>query len=339
MQISRLVLENYRGFERAEFDLRHPDGAPLPVALFVGPNGSGKSSALTAITTLLTSRWGHYGGPEFTVRDVRDGAREASVQLSAEDVVGDKSVQLVLGARYPMKPGVPKPESNVSPDVIDWVDRLHDQTSAHPTGLVVALDAHRLLPPLEVDAVDARLVTTNPRANALAPSVKRDRALWFRFAQLEQWIVNLDHLRARAKADRGEAYPLWDMLIEGLDALLAPVRFEGIDEALQARFRTPTGSVSLASLSDGFRSVFVIVAELVLRLSLATEDPYAALDQPAVCLIDEIDAHLHPRWQTQIVRGLQKLFPRVQFIATTHSPYVVASVEPHEVFQLGEIEP
>jgi predicted ATP-binding protein involved in virulence len=47
---------------------------------------------------------------------------------------------------------------------------------------------------------------------------------------------------------------------------------------------------------------------------------------PAVCLIDEIDTYLHPKWQYSILDALVKAFPNVQFIVTTHSPYVVGSI-------------
>ena len=333
MRLRRVEIQGYRGLQSATFDLTHPDGDPLPVAAIVGPNGSGKSSVLAAITGTLTQHWSPYGGSKLSVRDIAN--ESAEVKLQVDDAIGEERRSFTLragGIRHGGWTGGDPDEARW------WSDALSDARPA-TTGLALAFDAHRLIPPLEVDEVNERRVTTTARGNALAPSLRRDRTMWFRFAHLEQWIVNLDHLRARAKADRGEAFPLWDMLVQGLDEILAPVRFEGVDAALEVRFATPTGSVPLSALSDGFRSVFVIVSELVLRLSLATDDPYAALDQQALCLIDEIDAHLHPRWQLQIMRGLQRLFPRVQFIVTTHSPYVVASLEPHEVFRLGEIDP
>lgn len=332
MQLSRISIQGYRSLKDATFDLRHPDGGPLPVAAIVGPNGSGKSSVLAAVTGTLTELWPRYGGPRLHPRDVQHD--RAEVCLSVEDVVQGERRSLTLRASGGKEKWTGHGDEGFTP----WHDAL-SRGEPSATGLAVAFDAHRLIPPLGVRAVNASRVTTTARGNALAPSLRRDQTLWFRFGHLAQWIVNLDHLRARAKADRGESFPLWDLLVQGLDEILAPVRFEGVDSDFEVRFATAAGSVPLGALSDGFRSVFVLVSELVLRLSLATDDPYAALDQPALCLIDEIDAHLHPRWQRQIVRGLQRLFPKVQFIVTTHSPYVVASLEPHEVFRLGEIDP
>jgi hypothetical protein len=71
-------------------------------------------------------------------------------------------------------------------------------------------------------------------------------------------------------------------------------------------------------------------------MSLATNNPETALFQEGTCLVDEIDAHLHPRWQETVIPGLRAMFPNVQFIVTTHSEIVVSTVEPKNVFRLKE---
>ena len=83
-------------------------------------------------------------------------------------------------------------------------------------------------------------------------------------------------------------------------------------------------ALDVGQLSDGERGVLALVLDLARRLSQAGP----ALDDPlrqgqAVVLIDEIDLHLHPKWQRQIVHNLTTTFPRCQFIATTHSPQVI----------------
>jgi hypothetical protein len=55
-----------------------------------------------------------------------------------------------------------------------------------------------------------------------------------------------------------------------------------------------------------------------------------------ICLVDEIDLHLHPRWQAGVVRTLRAAFPRIQFIATTHSPMVLPGLRPEEIFRLEQ---
>ena len=88
--------------------------------------------------------------------------------------------------------------------------------------------------------------------------------------------------------------------------------------------------IPVRQLSDGERAILALVLDLARRLSQANprlEDPIAAAE--AVVLIDEIELHLHPKWQRQIVHNLTATFPRCQFIATTHSPQVVGEVS-HE---------
>src|SRR6058998_1031479 len=77
-----------------------------------------------------------------------------------------------------------------------------------------------------------------------------------------------------------------------------------------------------------------MVLDLARRLSQANEGTSDPLTEGrAVVLIDEIDLHLHPKWQRQIVHNLTAAFPRCQFIATTHSPQVIGEVE-HERVQI-----
>ncbi len=140
-------------------------------------------------------------------------------------------------------------------------------------------------------------------------------------------------------ADRGETLPLWGHLVSVLDRLLSPCRFERVSEDFEVLFRTPSGVVPIERLSSGYQSVLVIATELLLRLSLAVDDTAQMFDVDAVCLIDEIDAHLHPLWQTRILDDLRWAFPRVQFIVTTHSEHIIAGLRPFEISVLQESAP
>jgi len=96
-------------------------------------------------------------------------------------------------------------------------------------------------------------------------------------------------------------------------------------------------TLDVSQLSDGERGVLALVLDLARRLSQANpalSDPLK--DGDAIVLIDEIDLHLHPKWQRTIVKHLTGVFPRCQFIATTHSPQIVAAVEPEQVFLMTE---
>jgi len=87
-------------------------------------------------------------------------------------------------------------------------------------------------------------------------------------------------------------------------------------------------SVAFSDLSDGYRNVVAMVADLAIKMVML--NPHfggdALLKTDGVVLIDELDLHLHPKWQRRVVEDLRRTFPKVQFICTTHSPFVVQSL-------------
>ena len=84
-------------------------------------------------------------------------------------------------------------------------------------------------------------------------------------------------------------------------------------------------------LSDGFSSVLQLVSELLLRMEVVTAGSY---EVPGIVLIDEIETHLHIKLQKAILPFLTDFFPNIQFIVTTHSPFVLTSLNDAVVFDL-----
>jgi predicted ATPase len=99
--------------------------------------------------------------------------------------------------------------------------------------------------------------------------------------------------------------------------------------------------VAIEQLSDGFRSILSMTLELIRQLA-STYGPHQVFSSdashiavPGVVLIDEIDAHLHPAWQRRIGPWLSKHFPELQFIVTTHSPFICQAAEVGTIYQLA----
>ena len=88
-------------------------------------------------------------------------------------------------------------------------------------------------------------------------------------------------------------------------------------------------SLPLSNLSEGQRIVASLVTDLCIRISLLNPhlNGNARELTSGVVLIDEIDLHLHPKWQKTIVPNLAELFPKIQFILTSHSPFIIQSLE------------
>ena len=85
-------------------------------------------------------------------------------------------------------------------------------------------------------------------------------------------------------------------------------------------FRTSSGTVQLSQLSLGYQTVMAWIVDIAWRMIKHYPDCEYPLGEPAVVIVDEIDLHLHPKWQREIRKHLVGHFPRVQFITTAHSP-------------------
>ena len=110
-------------------------------------------------------------------------------------------------------------------------------------------------------------------------------------------------------------------------------------EDLTGIFVTPNGEkekLQFRQLSDGYRNIIGMVADIAYRCIKL--NPHlgenAVKETPGIVLIDELDLHLHPNWQRRIVEDLKNTFPGIQFVATTHSPFIIQSLKEDELRNL-----
>ena len=89
-------------------------------------------------------------------------------------------------------------------------------------------------------------------------------------------------------------------------------------------------------LSQGYQSVIAWIADFVGQILIEAGGPVEAADMEGAVLVDEIDLHLHPTWQVRLIPALKSVFPRLQFIATTHSPMVLPALAAEEVYLLSQ---
>lgn len=93
---------------------------------------------------------------------------------------------------------------------------------------------------------------------------------------------------------------------------------------------------SFEQLSDGYRNVLALAADIAWQMAREHEPPDRKSPQTeAVVLIDEIELHLHPSWQQRILPDLMSTFPNAQFVVSTHSPQVLSTIQPQHVVELA----
>lgn len=97
--------------------------------------------------------------------------------------------------------------------------------------------------------------------------------------------------------------------------------------------------LNLAQLSEGEKCTLALVGDLARRLAIANPSRENPLEGTGIVLLDEVDLHLHPKWQLKIVPLFQEIFPNIQFIFTTHSPKVLGELdETINIFELKETD-
>ena len=93
--------------------------------------------------------------------------------------------------------------------------------------------------------------------------------------------------------------------------------------------------IYLRSLSSGEKSLIYLVCDIARRLSIANDYKPTSLEGTGIIIIDEIELHLHPSWQRNILSSLTKVFSNIQFVVTTHSPFVVNSIDDAAIYEVS----
>lgn len=91
----------------------------------------------------------------------------------------------------------------------------------------------------------------------------------------------------------------------------------------------------LEQLSGGYRVMLALVVDLARRMGQANPHMENPLESEAIVLIDEVDLHLHPSWQQRVLSDLLRTFPKTQFIVSTHSPQVLTTIQPENIFMVS----
>ncbi len=320
MIVTRLNLANLRAIKASEFRF-HPR-----FNLIVGVNGVGKTSVLDALRVCLSSVVKRANGLPNNAKallsdDIRIGADvtmlECHVRIGARDHV-------YLRHR-PRQADMPKKAQFIG-------ERPSPVSGDEPRGrpLAVFFSTNRAVPSRRTPG---KGVAAGGVAAAFAYAFV-DREL--RLGEFGAWLKVQESMRSERPAADSMLTACEDAVARFLPGY-GNLRL-GSDDRPQLWIDQGTTAIPVRQLSDGERGILALVLDLTRRLAQANPnftDP--ASEAEAVVLIDEIDLHLHPKWQRQIIHNLTTTFPRCQFIATTHSPQVVASVEPDQVHLLAPV--
>lgn len=163
-------------------------------------------------------------------------------------------------------------------------------------------------------------------------SISRDHPLSNLFdetktlANAEDWLLQTDYQDQRKGQRRMvQVKEVLKLLFRGEISDIQIKEDKESHGSFRVFFETTYGWVKMHDLSLGYKTLIAWVVDFARQMLQYYSDSRKPLQQPAVCLVDEIDLHLHPKFQRNLVNFLSKTFPATQFIVTAHSPLIVQS--------------
>ncbi|GAA4598385.1 energy-coupling factor transporter ATP-binding protein EcfA2 [Actinoplanes octamycinicus] len=342
MYLHRLRVSNVRGFHGSHevdlsFELAHrgdPDERYPGFVVIAGRNGSGKTTVLQAAAAALA-------GPEVAnnltegIRDwVTHHASEAAVHADIQPGEDEKVFTVPFSAplRWQQADGV---RARPQPGAADVSLAAASLWSPRPTRWFAAgYGPFRRLAGTSGEV--ARLMAGDWTIARFATLFREEASL----AETVHWLQQVNY---RAQSGQQQYADLERRFLRLLNDGLFPDGHivDRVDPDGLWIVRDAGRPVLIEEMSDGYRSIAALVTDIVRQINACFRGnvPWLASDEPrircsGVVLIDEIDAHLHVSWQKRIGPWLREHFPNIQFIVTTHSPYVCQSASPGGLIQL-----
>lgn len=337
MRIDRLLVENFKGFERREFAF-HPQ-----FNLVVGENGSGKSSVLDALA-VAAGCWLRvipgYGNRTIKPDEMRLIGFESGLGINWErqtpcivqvtgsvqdqDIFWQRSIEtnlkltnknLVAAMRKIAEQTVVEVRRG-SPVILPLIGYYGTGRLSNVTRDQARIRSVELLAGQRVSRLDGYTGCVDPRLSIEGLITLIARQSWIAFQQDGKDTPAFAAVRAALTKN-----------VHGAKNIVFDAKLGEVVACFDDLNRQPFNN-----LSDGQRCMLALVGDIAYRA--ATLNPHleanVLTETPGIVLIDELDLHLHPKWQRHVIEDLRTTFPKIQFICTTHSPFLIQSLRSSE---------
>lgn len=156
---------------------------------------------------------------------------------------------------------------------------------------------------------------------------------------LEAWCLKMEQVEFKKRAPVQE-YTIFKQIVSTfmmyMSELAAPPSISYSDVFDDMVYEENNTKIPIKYLSAGYQSLLWIIMTMAFRLCQLNPSVSDYQTVPGVVLIDEIDMHLHPRWQWRIVNALKNTFPKIQFILATHAPIIISSCKSAHLIKISE---
>lgn len=337
MYIRELKLERFRGAQRLSLDLSEN------LNVFVGMNGAGKSSILDATAILLSwlaNRIKHAGasGRPITETDIKNGESSANLEIVLCKGEGGFGWNISKTRKGHSKKDV----ASVLTPVSEAAKQVQAEISEHDGQTNLPLFAYY---PVNRAVLDIPLRIREKHRFDLLSAYDESLTSGANFRTFFEWFREREDLE-------NENRRYIDQLVKPEDFRFPDPQLEAVRNALtqfMPEFKNLTvrrnplrmevekrgDRLTVNQLSDGEKCLMAMIGDIARRMAIVNPLRDNPLEGKGVILIDEIDLHLHPKWQRLVVPGLKKVFPNCQFLISTHSPHVITHVQTENLFILN----
>jgi predicted ATP-binding protein involved in virulence len=329
MKLEKITLENFKCYEKETFEFDES------FTVLIGDNGKGKTTILDAIAILL--------GAYFQSWDTPTGQRT----INKKDVRRVNYIKKGAFNSEPQTSSTLTGKACIRETRIEWLRSLNDRGKKAKYFVKLGADDRQAVAqgqdidlPLLVYYGAGRLWEIHRDIKIEKPGSRLDA---YRYClettsdrkAFEAWFKRLTLGSLQKNKENKFLKIVEEAVLKCLPEGAFKFEYDVDEDELILYFEKEP--MQFNKLSSGYRNMVAMVADIAYRAChlnphLAEK---AATESKGIVLIDEIELHLHPRWQRQVVENLKSAFPNLQFIVTTHSPFIIQSLTRNEIIDLN----
>lgn len=350
MYLKKISLQNFKCFEQLDVDFQKN------LTVIVGANGAGKTSVLEAAAIAVSTLFVSMNGPKgigidktqahlkaYAIGSLNDIQAQYPVKISATAMIDGEEVFWERCLNTAKGQTTIKDAKELIAVSADYQKRLRDGDTDLLLPILAYYGTGRLWDYHREKQTD--IFGTNTRTNGYIDSVGGTANIKL----MMNWFAKMTIKKYQNQENGFGGVPELEAVYSAMEecykqitgAADTKIQYNVGTRELEVIYADETGKqmcIPINQLSDGYKSTISLVADIAYRMAVLNPQCLGKVcaETDGIVLIDEVDLHLHPAWQQRILNDLTVIFPKVQFIVTTHAPEVINSVSKENVIVIED---